>query len=251
MSDKYAVPNKLPAKQVSILAHRKKRQTEENSHKRVKQLNRSFKLRKKPRGFIKAEAFVNQFRKAERDTHRMKRTMARNTFFKVPDSNDNKLLVVYRHRAHKIASEVTNQMLTSLHLGQLFNAVLVKNDEETVALLKLVEPYVAWGYPNINTVRELIFKHGFLRIDYKKVAIDSNKLIEDNLGELGVICIEDIVHEMFNVTENFDKIKEFLLPFKLKAPKGGWVKKTGVSFVKGGEYGNRKAAINALLEKCL
>lgn len=106
-------------------------------------------------------------------------------------------------------------MLNSLRLGQLFNAALLKNNEETTALLKLVEPYVTWGYPNINTVRELIFKHGFLSIDSKKVAIDSNKLIEDNLGKLGVICIEDIVHELFNATDNFDKIKEFLLPFKV------------------------------------
>ncbi|KAG4074499.1 hypothetical protein HA402_015788 [Bradysia odoriphaga] len=251
MSDKYAVPNKLPAKQVSILAHRKKRQTEENSHGRVKQLNRSFKLRKKPRGFIKAEAFVNKFRKAERDTHRMKRMMSAKTLFKVTDSDTNKLLVVFRHRAHKIASDITNKMLGSLRLGQLFNAVLLKNNEETTALLKLVEPYVTWGYPSINTVRELIFKHGFLSIDKKKVAIDSNKLIEDHLGESGVICIEDIVHELFHVNENFDKIKQFLLPFKLKAPKGGWERKTGVSFTKGGEYGNRKEAINELLAKCL
>lgn len=200
---------------MSILAHRKKRQTEENSHKRVKQLNRAFKLRKKPRGFIKAEAFVNQFRKAERDTHRMKRTMASKTLFKVQDADSQNLLVVFRHRAHKIASDITMKMLNSLQLGQLFNVALLKNNEETVALLKLVEPYVTWGYPNINAVRELIFKHGFLKIDSKKVAIDSNKLIEDHLGALGVICIEDIVHELFNVTENFDKIKEFLLPFKV------------------------------------
>lgn len=125
--------------------------------------------------------------------------------------------VVFRHRAHKIASEITNKMLGSLRLGQLFNAVLLKNNEETTALLKLVEPYVTWGYPSINTVRELIFKHGFLRIESKKVAIDSNKLIEDHLGESGVICIEDIVHELFHVSDNFDKIKEFLLPFKVGA----------------------------------
>lgn len=107
-------------------------------------------------------------------------------------------------------------MLNSLRLGQLFNAALLKNNEETTALLKLIEPYVTWGYPSTNTVRELIFKHGFLSIDSKKVAIDSNKLIEDSLGESGVICIEDIVHELFNVTDNFDKIKQLLMPFKVK-----------------------------------
>lgn len=93
---RYAVPNKLPAKQVSILAHRKKRQNEESSHGRVKQLNRSFKLRKKPRGFIKAEAFVNKYRKAERDMHRMKRIMSAKTLFNVTDSDSNQLVVMSR-----------------------------------------------------------------------------------------------------------------------------------------------------------
>lgn len=43
----------------------------------------------------------------------------------------------------------------------------------------------------------------------------------------------------------------FFYIFQLKAPKGGWERKTGVSFVKGGEYGNRKDSINELLAKCV
>lgn len=157
----------------------------------------------------------------------MKRTMAAKTLFNVTDSDSQKLLLVFRHRAHKIASNITNKMLNSLQLGQLFNATILKNNEETVALLKLVEPYVTWGYPNINSIRELIFKHGFLRIDSKKQAIDSNKIIEDHLGAFGVICIEDIVHELFNVTENFDKIKSFMLPFKV----GKWMTLASIDYL--------------------
>lgn len=118
-----------------------------------------------------------------------------------------------RHRAHHIASEECKRVLNSLGLGRLHNTVLLRNDEESIALLKVVDPYVTYGYPNIQTVRDLIFKHGFLRIKGKKTAINSNKLIEDHLGKLGIICIEDVVHELFTVSKNFQNVKKMLLPF--------------------------------------
>lgn len=213
---RYAVPNKLPAKQVSILAHRKKRQVEEKSHKTVKKLNRGIKLKRKSRGFLKAEVFVNKYLKAERDAKRMKRTILQGQLFKTPSNAESqKLLIVFRHRAHRIASETTSKILRSLKLAKLHNAVFLKNDTESSALLKLIEPYVCWGYPNINTVRNLIFKHGYFLIDKKRTALNSNKLVEERLGSEGIICVEDIIHELFTVSDNFKKIKEFLIPFNV------------------------------------
>lgn len=31
-------------------------------------------------------------------------------------------------------------------------------------MLRLVEPYVAWGYPNLKSVRELIYKRGYGKV---------------------------------------------------------------------------------------
>ena len=31
-------------------------------------------------------------------------------------------------------------------------------------MLRRVEPYVAWGYPNLKTVRELLYKRGFGKV---------------------------------------------------------------------------------------
>lgn len=205
--------NKLPAKQVSILARRKRRLREEASHDKVKRLNRRFKLRKQQRSYKKPEYFINQFRRTERDAKRVKRCIYKNDFLTPLPKDVPKLLVAVHHRAHKIASPEIGQMLAKLGLKRLHNAALLKNDEETVALLKLVEPYVTYGNPTIQTVRDLIFKHGFLRVGNKKTAINSNKLIEEHLGQFGVICIEDIVHELFTVSENFQNIKRFLFPF--------------------------------------
>lgn len=209
---KYAIPNKLPAKQVSVLAHRKRRLREEGSHHHVKRLNRAFKLRGKPRDYLKPEFFINQFLLAERDSKRIKRVIHTNRLFK-SNTDDSKLIVVMRHRAHKIHSEEVNAIMRTLGLHRLHNTVLLKNDVETNALLKLVEPYVAYGYPTIQTVRDLIFKHGYLSIDGKKTPMNSNKLIEEHLGQYGVICIEDIVHELFTVSKHFKAIRSKLLPF--------------------------------------
>ncbi|XP_031623681.1 60S ribosomal protein L7-4 [Contarinia nasturtii] len=251
MSDKYAVPNKLPAKQVNVMTHRKRRLREEESHHRVKRLNRSFKLRSKKRDYKKPEFFITQYLKAERDSKRMRRVIMKNNFLKGVDDEEPKLLVVMHHRAHRVASKECTLIMNSMGLNRLHNTVLLKNTTESLALLKMIEPYVVYGYPTIQTVRDLIFKHGFLRIKGKRTAINSNKLIEEHLGEHGCICIEDIVHDLFTVSDNFKNVRSLLLPFSLKAPRDGWSKKIGVSYSRGGEYGNRKHEINALIERCL
>lgn len=211
------MPNKLPSKPVNVLTHRKRRLREEASHHHVKRLNRSFKLRSKKRDYKKPEYFINEYRMAERDAKRMRRVVNSNSLFQPISSSEPKILVVMRHRAHKIASEECNLILNSLGLTRLHNTVLLKNNRESVALLKLIEPYVTYGYPTIQTVRDLIFKHGFLKIEGKKTAINSNKLIEDHLGQYGCICIEDIVHDLFTVTNNFKKIRSLMLPFSVSS----------------------------------
>lgn len=209
---KYAVPNKLPSKQVSVLMHRKRRLREEASHNHVKKLNRGFKLRRKGRGYKKPEHFIREFRLAERDQRRMQRSLNQRRLTSTV-LDDVKILAVMRHRAHKVCNKEITVILQSLGLGRLHNTVLLKNDKGTNTLLKLVEPYVTYGYPSIQTVRDLIFKHGYLSIDGKKTPINSNQLIEEHLGSLGVLCIEDIVHELFTVSDNFKAIRSKLLPF--------------------------------------
>ena len=41
-----------------------------------------------------------------------------------------------------------------------------------------------------------------------------------HLGKKDIICMEDLVHEIFTVGDNFKKASNFLWPFKLNNPKG-------------------------------
>lgn len=48
-------------------------------------------------------------------------------------------------------------------------------------LLNFVAPFVAWGYPSLQIVRELITKRGRTLLGRNKRSID-NKIIEEKLG---------------------------------------------------------------------
>ena len=86
-------------------------------------------------------------------------------------------------------------------------------------MLRIAEPYIAWGYPNLKSVRELIYKRGFGKVNKQRVPLSDNSVIEKALGKQDIICLEDLVHEIFSVGENFKKAANFLWPFKLNNPK--------------------------------
>lgn len=67
-------------------------------------------------------------------------------------------------------------------------------------------------------------------------------------GKCGIICVEDLIHEIFTVGRNFKSANNFLWPFKLSSPRGGMNKKT-THFVEGGDAGNREDQINRLIRR--
>ncbi len=67
-------------------------------------------------------------------------------------------------------------------------------------------------------------------------------------GKYGIICVEDLVHEIMTVGPHFKQASNFLWPFKLNNPNGGWKKKAN-HFTEGGDFGNREEYINALLRR--
>merc|ERR1712227_1139544 len=59
----------------------------------------------------------------------------------------------------------TRKILKLFRLPQLHNATFVRLNDATIKMLRLVEPYVTYGYPNLKTVRELIYKRGFAKVN--------------------------------------------------------------------------------------
>ena len=117
-------------------------------------------------------------------------------------------------------------------------------------MLRLAEPYIAWGHPNLKSVRELVYKRGFAKVEGRRIPLTNNEIIEKKLGRYGIICMEDLIHEIYTVGPHFKQASNFLWYFKLNTPNGGWRKKNN-HFVDGGDFGCREEKINNLLRRMI
>ena len=196
--------------------------------------------------YKRAEKYAKEYRAKERDEIRLRRMAKRDGNFYVPA--EAKLAFVIRIRGVNQVSPKVKKALQLLRLRQINNGVFVKLNKSTLNMLRLVEPFIAWGYPNLKTIRELVYKRGFAKINHQRIPISNNEVIEGALGSCGIICVEDLIHEIFTVGDNFKKASNFLWPFKLSCPTGGMRVKTN-HFVEGGDHGNREDFINQMVRK--
>merc|ERR1719509_201548 len=125
-----------------------------------------------------------------------------------------------------------------LRLRQINNGVFVRINKCSLALLRMVEPYITFGYPNLKSVRDLIYKRGFATINRQRIPLTNNQMIEKHLGKYGIVCMEDLVHEIVTCGRFFKMANSFLWPFKLNNPAGGWKRKSN-HYVNGGDYGKQ------------
>ncbi|KAG0662158.1 ribosomal-like protein [Monosporozyma unispora] len=124
------------------------------------------------------------------------------------------------HKAFKI--------LNLLRLQELDTGVFVKLTKTTYPLLRLIAPYIVIGKPSLQSVRSLIQKRS--KILYQRdtdpkpveIILNDNNIVEEKLGEFGIICIEDIIHEINSLGENFQSCNFFLQPFKLNKEASGF-----------------------------
>ncbi len=50
--------------------------------------------------------------------------------------------------------------------------------------------------PTKKTIQELIYKKGHCKSGNTRKPINNNNIVEKELGSNGIICIEDLVHEI-------------------------------------------------------
>jgi len=198
--------------------------------------------------YKRAERYDREYKKEEKDLINNRR-IARNTgsFFVDPEP---KIAIVIRIRGIMGVSPKVKKILRLLRLRQLHNATFVKLTPPMVKMLKLVEPYIAYGYPTLTTVRQIIYKRGYASIKGQRIRITDNSLINKNLKKFNIICVEDIIHEIYTCGKSFKHVNKWLWPFKLNPPRGGFVKKR-VHFTEGGDAGNREKYINRLVRKMI
>merc|ERR1711973_24367 len=237
---------KLPAVPETILKRRKRQQANKAARAKDALLNKVARKKKRVEIFKKAEKYAKEYRDKEREEIRLRREAKKEGNFYVP-SEDKYAFVIRIRGVNQVAPKV-KKALQLFRLRQINNGVFVKLNKATINMLRICEPFITWGTPSLKSVRELIYKRGFVKKDGNRTAITSNDIIEEKLGKFGIICVEDLIHEIVTVGPNFKYATNFLWPFKLNTPTGGWRKKTN-HFVEGGDFGCREDFINPLLSK--
>lgn len=190
---------------------------------------------------------MQEYRQAEREEIRLKRAAKVAGDFYVPAQP--KLAFVIRIKGINKIAPKPRKIMQLMRLIQINNGVFVKLTKATSQMLTLIEPYVAYGEPNLKSVRELLYKRGYGKINGQRIALTDNALIEASLGKYGIVSIEDVLHEIFTVGPNFKQVNNFLWPFKLSNPLGGWHVRKMRHFIEGGDFGHRGEFINELIRK--
>lgn len=215
-----------------------RKRLEKQEQARQRQLEQKKKNDQHSKKFIRAETLVSNYKSNELENKRIKhitkfeKQQADKISQGKEDDESAKLLFIIRIPDHtkglKIPSKA-RKVLRLLRLNKPNTGVFVKLTPATTPLLKLISPYIVAGKPSLNSIRKLFQKRACISvIDEETKApriakLDNNGVVEDKFGDdMGYICIEDLIHELASLGENFKTVSNWILPFKLNAPVSGW-----------------------------
>merc|ERR1711868_357926 len=203
---------------------------------------------KRVAAYKSAEKYVKEYRAIAKQRVRMHRQAkaAGNHFVDA----EAKLIFVVRIRGLADMHPKTKKILQLMRLRQMNMGVFMKVSKAATEMLKRVEPYLSYGYPTLKSVRDLVYKRGYGKVNKNRIPLNDNAVVEQGLGKYGIMCMEDLVHEIFTVGPHFREANNFLWPFKLRPAKGGQPKKRK-GYCEGGQAGNREENMNALIQRML
>ena len=237
----------VPAPESAIKRATFKQQQSENFKKAVA-ANKLEKKTLKKQAYVRGLKYSREYRAAENKLVNLRRqAKTQGNFFLEPAP---KVMVVTRIRGIAHVAPKQKKILQLLRLRQIFNTVVVKNNKPIQNMLRAVEPYVAYGYPSLATIRGLVYKRGHLKVNGQRVKIADNKQVKDKFNNNDVVCVEDVVNQIYTCGKHFRAVTNGMWPYKLSPPKGGMRQKRR-HFVEGGDFGNRDTLINRFLARMI
>ncbi|GBG90386.1 hypothetical protein CBR_g50634 [Chara braunii] len=196
--------------------------------------------------FKRAEQYIKEYRAQEVDLVCLKRLAKLKGGFYV--EAEPKVMFIIRIRGINDLHPKTKKILQLLRLRQIFNGVFLKVNKATINMIRRVEPYITYGYPSLKSVKELIYKRGYGKVNKMRIPLTDNAIIEKELDKFGIICMEDLIHEIYTAGPHFKEANNFLWPFKLNYPLGG-LKKKRLHYIEGGDAGDKETKTNALIQR--
>ena len=117
----------------------------------------------------RANAYEAEYAKLEQDAIDNRRKAKATGDIYVPA--EEKLAFVVRIRGTIGVAPKVKKILQLFRLRQLHNGVFVKLNAATINMLRMIEPYIAYGSPNLKSVKELIYKRGFGKVNGQRIPL--------------------------------------------------------------------------------
>nr|CAD1832007.1 unnamed protein product [Ananas comosus var. bracteatus] len=150
----------------SVLKKRKREEQWALAKKGANDAEKAKEREKRKLIFSRAQLYSKEYESQEKELIRLKReARLKGGFYVSPEA---KLLFIIRIRGINAMHPKTRKILQLLRLRQIFNGVFLKVNKATMNMLRRVEPYVTYGYPNLKSVRELIYKRGYGKLNKQR-----------------------------------------------------------------------------------
>jgi len=79
----------------------------------------------------------------------------------------------------------------------------VRASSKALEKLLLIQNYVGYGAPTKTILEDIVRKRGYLKDkEMKRIPISDNVIVEELLGEKGIICVEDIIEAYWKCKGN-------------------------------------------------
>jgi len=136
------------------------------------------------------------------------------------------LLVARNSREADLGS--VREALRNLGVSKPRECRIVATTKANLDLLRRCDAYVFYGVPTPEIVSTLVHKKAYLSVsneDRKEngdlpTPLNNNAIVEDVLGEHGLICVEDLVEVLNKGRDNeelFNKVSGFISSFKVNS----------------------------------
>lgn len=170
---------------------------------------------------------------------------------KKPKPGVGKVLAVVRNGRMGGSGEV-KKTLREIGLTKRHTMVFRPHSEDMLKQLVTCKPFVFWGAPSFKAIMNIVHKKAIFRdreAEHGKTMLSDNVLIEKHLGDLGVLCTEDLAHVIHGgfKSKHFKEVTDRLWP----VPLGDAKKTSGMVHDKKFTMGDLHRDINAKLEKLI
>jgi len=196
-------------------------------------------------GIVRAESMVKKWRVRHSDERRLK-SDTKKPLDKVYEKIN--CLAVVRN-ARDGGSKQVKIMLKNLRLKEPNTLVFLPNTKESLQKLKIVKPFAFWGCPSYKAVLELMQRKATFKEpkSSEKKALSDNNLVEQHLGDIGMLCVEDLATAIHSGSEHIGAVTARLWPFQFGDTRKAGKLAPDIEH----PYGNIKYKINPQINKLL